>query len=227
MWVDDESLRSLLSSYSLSFLISCQLFPLFVMSPSTWLNRLWPTSQNLRGPEKGHFFQPLSCCPFPSWPRLACPPIPIGSRASPDPDLNSPLVRPRFLLWLTDSCISDCFHACGLLIALMMEVARTSETLVNFSQTTQHYNPEDSHLCSELSLEFVLLNFSSYALLSILILLFLLFNTFYAKNAYKDEKLLLSYDIRSKRNWLNKIGKVYTFEYTDIPKVFVMPHHGR
>jgi K+-transporting ATPase A subunit len=32
------------------------------------------------------------------------------------------------------------------LIALMMEVARTSETLVNFYQTTWRYNPEDSHL---------------------------------------------------------------------------------
>jgi hypothetical protein len=31
-------------------------------------------------------------------------------------------------------------------IALMMEAARTSETLVNFYQTTRHYNPEDSHL---------------------------------------------------------------------------------
>jgi hypothetical protein len=28
----------------------------------------------------------------------------------------------------------------------MMEAARTSETLVNFYQTTRHYNPEDSHL---------------------------------------------------------------------------------
>jgi hypothetical protein len=34
----------------------------------------------------------------------------------------------------------------GLLIALMMEAARTSETLVNFYQTTQRYNSEDSHL---------------------------------------------------------------------------------
>jgi hypothetical protein len=33
-----------------------------------------------------------------------------------------------------------------LLIALMMEAARTSETLVNFYQATQRYNPEDSHL---------------------------------------------------------------------------------
>jgi hypothetical protein len=30
--------------------------------------------------------------------------------------------------------------------ALMMEVARTSETLVNFYQITRRYNPEDSHL---------------------------------------------------------------------------------
>jgi hypothetical protein len=28
----------------------------------------------------------------------------------------------------------------------MMEAARTSETLVNFCQTTRRYNPEDSHL---------------------------------------------------------------------------------
>jgi hypothetical protein len=31
-------------------------------------------------------------------------------------------------------------------IALMMEAARTSETLVNFYQTTRRYNAEDSHL---------------------------------------------------------------------------------
>jgi hypothetical protein len=32
------------------------------------------------------------------------------------------------------------------IIALMMEAARTSETLVNFYQTTRRYNPEDNHL---------------------------------------------------------------------------------
>jgi hypothetical protein len=32
------------------------------------------------------------------------------------------------------------------LIALTMEAARTSETLVIFYQTTRRYNPEDSHL---------------------------------------------------------------------------------
>jgi hypothetical protein len=31
-------------------------------------------------------------------------------------------------------------------IALMMEVASTSETSVNFYQTTRRYNPEDSHI---------------------------------------------------------------------------------
>jgi hypothetical protein len=33
-------------------------------------------------------------------------------------------------------------------IALMMEAARTSETSVNFYQTTRCYNPEDSHIQS-------------------------------------------------------------------------------
>jgi hypothetical protein len=32
------------------------------------------------------------------------------------------------------------------MVALMMEAARTSETLVSFYQTTRRYNPEDSHL---------------------------------------------------------------------------------
>jgi hypothetical protein len=31
------------------------------------------------------------------------------------------------------------------MIALMMEAARTSGTLVNFYQTTRRYNPEDSY----------------------------------------------------------------------------------
>jgi hypothetical protein len=33
-----------------------------------------------------------------------------------------------------------------LLMALMMEAASTSETLINFYQTTRRYNPEYSHL---------------------------------------------------------------------------------
>jgi hypothetical protein len=33
----------------------------------------------------------------------------------------------------------------------MMEAARTSETLVNFYQTTRRYNPEDSHLDNTVS----------------------------------------------------------------------------
>jgi hypothetical protein len=41
-----------------------------------------------------------------------------------------------------------CLHQEGndAIIALMMEAARTSETLVNFYQTTRRYNPEDSYL---------------------------------------------------------------------------------
>jgi hypothetical protein len=41
-----------------------------------------------------------------------------------------------------------CLHNEGneLLIALMMATASTSETSVNFHQTTQRNNPEDSHL---------------------------------------------------------------------------------
>jgi hypothetical protein len=43
-----------------------------------------------------------------------------------------------------------CFHHQGgnvyqTFIALMMEAASTSETSVNFYQTTRHNNPEDSH----------------------------------------------------------------------------------
>jgi hypothetical protein len=40
-----------------------------------------------------------------------------------------------------DGCLLGCRA-----IALMMEAAGTSETLVNFYQTTRRYNPEDSHL---------------------------------------------------------------------------------
>jgi hypothetical protein len=37
---------------------------------------------------------------------------------------------------------------CGILTVLRMEAVSTSETLVNFYQTTQSYNSEDSHLQS-------------------------------------------------------------------------------
>jgi hypothetical protein len=55
--------------------------------------------------------------------------------------------------WLTDSYISARFLTRGLLITLMMEAASTSETLVNFYQTTWRYNPEDSHLHNAMMLE--------------------------------------------------------------------------
>jgi hypothetical protein len=37
---------------------------------------------------------------------------------------------------------------CSLVIALMMEVASTSETSVISTKTTRRYNPEDSHILS-------------------------------------------------------------------------------
>jgi hypothetical protein len=37
-------------------------------------------------------------------------------------------------------------HNLKIAVALMMEAARTSETLVNFYQTARCYNPEDSNL---------------------------------------------------------------------------------
>jgi hypothetical protein len=40
-----------------------------------------------------------------------------------------------------------CLHHQGD-IALTMEAARISVTTVNFYQTTWHYNPENSHLCT-------------------------------------------------------------------------------
>jgi hypothetical protein len=58
----------------------------------------------------------------------------------------SPLVRPVFLPWCTDSYISARILTHGLLIALMMEAAGTSETSVNFYQTKQRNIPEDSYL---------------------------------------------------------------------------------
>jgi uncharacterized metal-binding protein len=39
--------------------------------------------------------------------------------------------------------IDGCLLGCS---ALVMEAAMSSETLVNFYQTTRRYNPEDSHL---------------------------------------------------------------------------------
>jgi hypothetical protein len=58
------------------------------------------------------------------------------------------------VFWLAAPCIlvevyrrfrvACCLHH----QALMMEAASTSETSVNFYQTTWHYNPEDSHLHS-------------------------------------------------------------------------------
>jgi hypothetical protein len=48
----------------------------------------------------------------------------------------------------------------GLLISLMMEAANTSETSVNFYQTTRRSIPEDSHLHVSLLIVFITLTVS-------------------------------------------------------------------
>jgi hypothetical protein len=45
------------------------------------------------------------------------------------------------VFWVVAPCI-----LVEAIIALMMEAARTYETLANFYQTTRRYNPEDNHL---------------------------------------------------------------------------------
>jgi hypothetical protein len=83
---------------------------------------------------------------FPSCPGCGTPPLSYWLPGLAQSRPYSPLFRSRFLHWLTGSYISNQFHACGILIALTMEAARTSEKLVNFYQTTRRYNPEDSRL---------------------------------------------------------------------------------
>jgi hypothetical protein len=54
----------------------------------------------------------------------------------------------RRVVWWKFTNVSEVLAASIIwtIIALMMEAARTSETMVNFYQTTRRYNPEDSHL---------------------------------------------------------------------------------
>jgi hypothetical protein len=83
----------------------------------------------------------LSPPPLPSDPATVRPSA-IGSVA-----LTRVLIGPaKVLPCLTGSHISKRFLARDQLIALMIEAASTSETSVNFYQTTRCNNPEDSHL---------------------------------------------------------------------------------
>jgi hypothetical protein len=51
------------------------------------------------------------------------------------------------VFWEIAPCsLVEVYQRFRVIIALMMDVARTSETLVNFYQTTRRYNPEDRHL---------------------------------------------------------------------------------
>jgi hypothetical protein len=51
----------------------------------------------------------------------------------------------RCVVWYKFTDVSEVLIA-SIVIALMMEAVNTSETSVNFYQTTQHNIPEDSHL---------------------------------------------------------------------------------
>jgi 16S rRNA C1402 (ribose-2'-O) methylase RsmI len=54
----------------------------------------------------------------------------------------------RRVVWQKFTDVSEVLTASIIraMIALIIEAARTSETLVNFYQTTRRYNPEHSHL---------------------------------------------------------------------------------
>jgi hypothetical protein len=59
--------------------------------------------------------------------------------------LNISQVRLLILTAVSMKMARNRFLARGLLIALMMEAASTSEASVNFYQTTRRNNPEGSH----------------------------------------------------------------------------------
>jgi hypothetical protein len=68
-------------------------------------------------------------------------------RSAPLPLLASFPARPAVVLpYPTTSHFSNPFHTRGLFIALVKEVASTSETSGNAYQTTRSNNPEESHL---------------------------------------------------------------------------------
>jgi hypothetical protein len=57
------------------------------------------------------------------------------------------LIMKMAVFWVVAPCsLVEVYKRFRGRIALMMEAAGTSETLVNFYQTTRRYNPEDSHL---------------------------------------------------------------------------------
>jgi hypothetical protein len=63
----------------------------------------------------------------------------MGLYHRPLQDINAPLQRPT---GYTDASIEDYITA----LLMMIEAARTSETLVYFYQSSRRYSPEDSHL---------------------------------------------------------------------------------
>jgi hypothetical protein len=74
------------------------------------------------------------------------PDTPFGNLCSRERVSENKVLRKMAVFWVVEPCSLEGFLTCGLLIALMMEAASTSETSVNFYQITRHNNPEDSHL---------------------------------------------------------------------------------
>jgi hypothetical protein len=100
------------------------------------------------GPDKGCFLSSLPCMselhpsspPPPSWPGYG-PPFSHWQSCSHPILTLFPIVPAKVSPCLTSFHISNQFLAHGLLIALMKEVASTSEMVVNFYQTTWHSIP--------------------------------------------------------------------------------------
>jgi hypothetical protein len=132
--------------YRLQFSYSLQLANL---QPAVWTYNPTPRTPRLTLPA------PCSCHTFR---RLQCTTPPVAAKMKSNGDgwhwfLEVTLwCRTRrsahtYLMLLVFSLVSTLPHAVlRSLIALMMEAARTCETLAHFYQTTRRNNPEDSHL---------------------------------------------------------------------------------
>jgi hypothetical protein len=112
-----------------------------------------PPARSPRGHYKRQFLNfslSAACYLFPPGQAVVCPLLLLAPWPSPDPDLF-PMGAATVLPQLTCSFISNQLLAHSLLIALMREAVRTSETLVNLYQSTCCHNPEDSHLLTYLN----------------------------------------------------------------------------
>jgi hypothetical protein len=106
----------------------------------------WFSQWSPMGPFKSHFLYHLSFLHVlpPFWPGCDMPSLLLAPLPLPSPHLVP--YWPGQGSALTNWCLYFKQITHMLLTALMMGAASTSEMLVNFHQTTYHYNPEYSHL---------------------------------------------------------------------------------